>query len=87
MNTSVTIQKLDAATANWLYAEAQRLNQSVEALILAIIQKEINAAIKVAQQQTRSQQIERQYATAYAKCPVQTDEYEIDESQLAWGDE
>ena len=87
MNTSVTIQKLDAATANWLFAEAQRLNQSVEALILEIIQKEINAEKKAVQRQTRSQQIERQYATAYTRFPVQTDEHEIDESQLAWGDE
>jgi flagellar biosynthesis/type III secretory pathway protein FliH len=87
MSTSITIQQLDAATANWLCAEAQRLNQSVEALILAIIQKEINTAQKAALRQTRAQQIERQYATAYARFPVQPDEYEIDESQLAWGEE
>ncbi len=80
MNTSVTIQNLDAATANWLSAEAQRLHQSVEALLLEIIHKEINAEKKVAQQHARSHQVERQYAEAYAKFPVQAEEFAIDES-------
>lgn len=87
MNTSVTIQNLDAATATWLFAEAQRQNQSVEALILKIIQKELHAKKNAVQPQTSSLQVERHYAEAYAKFPVRAGEFEIDESQLTWEEE
>ena len=87
MKTSVTIPNLDTATANWLYAEALQRQQSVETLILAIIQKEIEAEKKAQQKQARASQVERQYAEAYGKLPVQPDEFAIDEAQLVWGDE
>ena len=84
MKTSVTIQNLDAATANWLFAEAQRLNQSVEVLILEIIHKEIHLGQKAAQHPARSLQVANQYAEAYGQFPIRADEFDLDESQLQW---
>lgn len=87
MKTSVTIPNLDLATANWLYAEAHQRQQSVETLILEIIQKEFEAEKKARQKQARASQVERQYAEAYRKLPLQPDEFALDEAQLIWGDE
>lgn len=85
MNRSVTLQNLDEPTANWLFAEAQKRNVSIETLTLEIIHKEI------ANERTPSNKARRnakqQYAEAYAKYPVQPDEFEIEEAQLVWGDE
>ena len=87
MKTSVTIPNLDTATANWLYAEAHQRQQSVETLILEIIQKEFETEKRAKKKHARSLQVERQYAEAYRKLPIQPDEFVIDEAQLAWGDE
>ncbi len=85
MNRSVTLQNLDEATGNWLFAEAQKRNVSVESLTLEIIHNFF--VDKTGQQNLAKQNAEQQYAEAYAKYPVQPDEFYIEDSQLVWGDE
>ncbi len=65
-----------------LLAEVDRVTQA-----LKINRSEfIRQALKSALQRQKILELERRHAEGYARHPVQTDEFVIPESDLAWGD-
>lgn len=87
MNHSVTLQNLDEATGNWLFAEAQKRNVSVETLTIVLLHKGIEKEQEAVDRKAHFQALERQHAEAYAKIPVKPGEFEEWEAEQIWGDE
>ena len=87
MKTSITIQNLDAAIANWLFAEAQKRNVSVETLTLELLRKGMDNVNDAPDRKEYFRQLERQHAEGYAKYPIQSGEFADWETEQVWGEE
>ena len=87
MKTSITIQNIDAAMANWLFAEAQKRNISVETLTLELLRKGMDNVKEAPDRKEHFRQLERQYAEGYAKYPIQPGEFAGWEAEQVWGEE
>jgi metal-responsive CopG/Arc/MetJ family transcriptional regulator len=65
-----------------LLAEVDRTIQALETTRSAFIRQ----ALQLALQQQRIAEMERRHAEGYARYPVQPGEFDIPESEHAWGD-